>query len=140
MPRFRDEKLNDAYDRTGGRCHICGKKLAWTNYGCFGERAAWEMEHSVPRALGGRDHGNNLFAACIYCNRRKGSRSSRSMRAEFGRRRAPMSPTRVAEVRTKRAVIGGTVGALLGAKFGPKVVVGVAILGALIGHSLDVDD
>jgi 5-methylcytosine-specific restriction endonuclease McrA len=37
-----------------------------------GERGVWEVEHSVARAKCGSNHGNNLYAACITCNRSKG--------------------------------------------------------------------
>jgi hypothetical protein len=60
-------RLNDIYDRTTGRCHLCGKRLAFHNYGCHGTRGAWHIEHSVPRANGGTDHVNNLYPGCtIY--------------------------------------------------------------------------
>ena len=54
--------LRRIYDKTTGRCHICGKRLSLANYGLLGERGAWEVEHSNPRAKGGRDHMNNLFS------------------------------------------------------------------------------
>jgi hypothetical protein len=38
-----DQKLNAIYDKTGGRCHICHDKLAFSNYGLFGARGAWEI-------------------------------------------------------------------------------------------------
>lgn len=33
---FNDAMLNQIYDRTSGRCHICHKKLAYKNYGAVG--------------------------------------------------------------------------------------------------------
>jgi hypothetical protein len=50
---FNEAELNQIYDRTTGRCHICHKKLAFRNYGAVGVRAAWEVEHSIPQAKGG---------------------------------------------------------------------------------------
>ena len=73
MTKFTDKKLNAIYDRSRGYCHICGKKLAFINYGNFGKRGAWEVDHSKPRVKGGTDHPNNLYPACISCNRSKGS-------------------------------------------------------------------
>lgn len=40
------------FDRTQGLCHICRRRLAWSNYGIFGARGTWEAEHSVPQAVG----------------------------------------------------------------------------------------
>ncbi|HZW06078.1 MAG TPA: HNH endonuclease, partial [Phycisphaerales bacterium] len=62
------EQLTAIYDRTSGYCHLCGKKLALTNYAAHGHKGAWEVEHSVPRACGGSDRLNNLYAAHISCN------------------------------------------------------------------------
>lgn len=65
--------------------------MAFTNYAMLGEKGAWEVEHSQPRAYGGSNHLNNLFAACIPCNREKGTRSSRSTRRWYGEKRVPLS-------------------------------------------------
>lgn len=72
------ERQREIYERTNGRCHICRKQLAWCNYGVLGTHGAWEVEHSIPRAAGGTDHLNNLYPACIGCNRSKGDGSTRS--------------------------------------------------------------
>ena len=68
-----NETLNDIYDKTDGYCRYCGKKIAWKNYGQRDERGAWEVDHSVPKALGGTDYFHNLWPACIECNRMKGT-------------------------------------------------------------------
>ena len=52
---FDFERREQIFGKTDGDCHICGKKLAWSNYGIVGARAAWEVEHSVPRSAGGTD-------------------------------------------------------------------------------------
>jgi 5-methylcytosine-specific restriction endonuclease McrA len=67
------EILRRIYDRTEGHCHICGKKLSFANYAISSGRGAWEVEHSVAKATGGTNHLNNLFPACITCNRSKRS-------------------------------------------------------------------
>lgn len=92
MP-FSNEQLNNVYDRTNGRCHICGRKRSFSNYGRVRAKGAWHVDHSVPRARGGTNHGNNLFVACVGCNCSKGARSTRSARRYHSRSAAPLSRT-----------------------------------------------
>lgn len=130
---------DNVYDRTAGRCHICGKQLARCNYGKHGQRGAWEIEHSVPRARGGSDHGNNLYPACIRCNRVKGTATSRTARAKNNRKRAPLSLRRQGQVRANRAVGGGLIGAVAAGLVGAPILVPMG-LAALVGYSLDHED
>ncbi len=132
-------KLNQIYDRTTGRCHICHKKLAFKNYGALGARAAWEVEHSIPQAKGGTDHLNNLYPACIPCNRSKGSSSTVSARSKHGKSRAPLSGDKREKARTGNAFAGGTLGAMIGSVGGPVGAFIGACLGASLGHSQDPD-
>src|SRR6266704_6497870 len=104
---YSNADLRTIYNRTSGKCHLCGKQLALTNYGQFGERGAWEVEHSNARARGGTDRLNNLYAACISCNRSKGTVTTRAARAREGRRRAPLSREKRAEARSENAVLRG---------------------------------
>ena len=67
------DTLNWVYERTDGYCRYCGKKIYWSNYGMAGERGAWQVEHSVPVALGGTNYRRNLWPACIDCNQDKGT-------------------------------------------------------------------
>lgn len=73
MSGYTDDELNYIYDMTGGYCYLCGKKIAWSNYGMPGARGAWEVDHVYPYASGGSDDFNNLRPACIPCNRSKGA-------------------------------------------------------------------
>ncbi len=84
MPGYTKQELREIYDRTGGYCDHCWEKLAFTNYGKHGEKGAWEVDHSVPKAKGGTDHGNNLVPAHISCNRSKQDMTTRSVRARHG--------------------------------------------------------
>jgi hypothetical protein len=135
---FNDEALSRIFDRTDGRCHICGKRLCFQNYGASGRRGAWEVEHSIPRARGGTDHANNLFAACIPCNRAKGKVTTRTARRWNDRTAAPFSRKKKAKIRKSNAVKGGAIGGLLGAVLGGPVgfVVGT-LSGAVLGHDKD---
>lgn len=130
---------NRIYDRTAGRCHICGKHLARKNYGKQGSRGSWEVEHSIARARGGSDHGNNLYPACITCNRAKGTASSRTARAKNGRTRAPLSVRRQEQVRARRTVGGGLLGMAAAGLAGAPLLVPMGIA-ALVGYALDPED
>ena len=124
------------YRRTDGHCHLCGKKLSLRNYGRFGAKGSWEVEHSVAVANGGTDHGNNKLPACISCNRRKGTLTTRTARGHHGLARAPLSRDRKESIRAGNAVAGGFAGALVGAFLGiPGLLLGAG-LGAFFGHSI----
>jgi hypothetical protein len=63
-----DEKtLKMIYSRTDGYCHICGKKLSLKNYA----RLEGKERGLSSQINGGSDHLNNLYSACIICNREK---------------------------------------------------------------------
>jgi hypothetical protein len=136
---WSDEQLSAIYDRTSGYCHLCHKKLSFNNYAAYGERGAWEVEHSVPKARGGSDRTNNLYAACISCNRSKRARGTKSCRAENGRSCPPMDRPRRASAKTKNALAGAGLGMLLGAPFGPLGVLAGGAIGAHCGHKENPD-
>ncbi|HMO63899.1 MAG TPA: HNH endonuclease [Verrucomicrobiota bacterium] len=138
--RLDDRTLTRIYARTSGYCHLCGSKLSRTNYGKHGARGAWEIEHSLPRIKGGSDHINNLYPACIRCNRSKGSTTTRTARRWHGRTRAPLSPARRVEAKGRSAVVGALTLGLVGrAVLGPWGAVLGGIGGALIGHRANPD-
>ena len=75
---YSEEDLRDIFDKTGGTCHLCGKQLYFSKYGKhFGERGAWEIDHSRAESLGGVGDLRNLRPACISCNRSKQDRGTR---------------------------------------------------------------
>ncbi|MBK7537594.1 MAG: HNH endonuclease [Myxococcales bacterium] len=138
---YSDERLQLIFEKTDGHCHLCGKRLSWANYGVFSARGAWEVEHSVPRAVGGTDHLNNLFAACISCNRDKKAGSTRAARAYHGRKAAPLSAAKKDEHRRANTANGtavGGLGALLFGASGPAAWFAAAV-GAFVGHSIEPD-
>ncbi|WP_051258320.1 HNH endonuclease [Teredinibacter turnerae] len=130
---FSVEKRQAAYDRTDGHCHICRKKLAFENYGTLNGRGAWEIEHSKPRSKGGTDHGNNLYAACISCNRSKNNGSTRAARAKNGFKAAPYSQKK--KVRNS-ATGAGIFGAAAWLIVPPQIRIPAALISAAIGGSL----
>jgi hypothetical protein len=136
---YSNEQLSRIYDRTSGYCHICRKKLSFINYGRLGARGAWEVEHSIARANGGSSHRNNLYAACISCNRSKCAGTTRSARAANGRTAAPLSRTRRAAKRRENTAVGVGAGALIGTALGPGGWIIGGLLGALISDSVKID-
>lgn len=124
-----EAQLRAIYDRTEGQCHICRKRLSFCNYGLLGKRGAWEIEHSVAQARGGTDHGNNLFAAHISCNRSKGDSSSRTARRQHGYQCAPYSTTK----RKRNAAIGAGIGSLALFLVPPQFRIAAAVVGAVTG-------
>ncbi len=135
---YSNERLESIFEKTEGWCHICWKQLCFSNYAQLGRRGAWEVEHSNPRAKGGSDHLNNLFAAHIPCNRSKGASSSRSARAANGKTRAPRSRVAQDKERAKNTASGATAGGLVGTALGgpPGGALGV-LIGGLLGNGRD---
>jgi hypothetical protein len=113
--RIDADQLLAIFDRTSGRCHLCHGRLAFCNYGRHGQRGAWEVEHSWPRAHGGTNYLQNLYAAHIGCNRSKGVRLTRSVRRLNGHVRAPLALWARQRARRRNSLAGALVGIPLGA-------------------------
>jgi 5-methylcytosine-specific restriction endonuclease McrA len=137
---YSSKELRQIYDRTTGKCHICRKKLALKNYGKKGAHGAWEVEHSKPRAYGGSDYLRNLYPACISCNRSKGTKSNRSVRAKHGVKRAPLSKEQRKEAKRASAIGGGLIGAAIGSVLGPGGALLVGAIGAKLAYDKNPDD
>ena len=133
-----DEQLSLIFNRTDGHCHLCGLKLGFGNYGRFGRRGAWEVEHSNPRCNGGSSRLCNLYAAHIACNRQKGAVTTRTARAWNGRTKAPPSRQKKNEMHNDNRWGWGSIGALTGgAILGPPGLLLGGILGAIVGDRLN---
>ena len=138
--RFSDEFLTAIYDRTSGKCHLCRKKLAFTNYNRHGARGAWHVDHSKPQARGGTHRLNNLYAACIDCNCSKGASSTKTVRSRHGHTRAPVSRGKRAAAKKAAKLIGAGFGAYAGGKlFGPWGALFCGLGGAALGERHDPD-
>ena len=137
---FDKKQLDWIYNRTSGYCHICGCKLARTNYGQFGAKGAWEVEHSVPRSKGGTDRLNNLFPAHISCNREKQAVNTRICRRWNGKTKAPLGRAKRQQARTDNGVLGAACGGLAGLAIACPIggVIG-ALAGGRIGASQNPD-
>jgi 5-methylcytosine-specific restriction endonuclease McrA len=49
------------FERARGKCHICGHMID-------AGRECWDLEHIIPLAMGGDDHGDNLAPAHRNCH------------------------------------------------------------------------
>jgi 5-methylcytosine-specific restriction endonuclease McrA len=67
--------------RDGNRCQYCGQRERLT------------LDHVVPRSRGGPDTWDNLVAACVPCNNRKGNRTPEE--AGMALHRPPFRPSHV---------------------------------------------
>lgn len=130
------ERRKRIYDKTNGYCHICHRKLSFVNYGTNGAKGAWHVEHSIPKAKGGSDHLNNLYAACVSCNCEKGAKHTQIMRNRNGVSRAPLSRLKKERIREENTYLGMTGGGLIGAVFGPGGIIVGAIIGGLFGEDI----
>jgi 5-methylcytosine-specific restriction endonuclease McrA len=63
--RVRFSRLN-IYARDADTCQYCGAHL---------KRSLLNLDHVVPRTLGGRTSWENIVCSCIGCNLRKGGRT-----------------------------------------------------------------
>ena len=126
---MKSDRLDRIFRRTGGQCHICRKRLCFGNHGAIGKRGAWKIEHSRPRPRGETDHLNNLYAACISCNRSKGNGTTASARSGNGYRTAPLSKKR----KNRNAWTGGAVGALAFLFVPPPLRLAAAVVGGFVG-------
>ncbi len=130
---FPEQIRDKVLEKTDRCCHICHKKLAKKNYGVVVMRGAWEVDHSIPISKGGSNHLNNLFPACIPCNRKKGNSSNAVARKPHGLLVAPMSKKAKESKRKKSILTGLVVGAGFGTAFGPIGTLVGAGIGALVG-------
>jgi 5-methylcytosine-specific restriction endonuclease McrA len=67
--------------RDNFRCQYCGSRPS---------RSELNLDHVVPRALGGHSTWENVVASCVDCNRRKGGRTPKQ--AQMALRRQPVRP------------------------------------------------
>ena len=138
MKKYDEKMLRTIYDKTNGRCHLCSKSIAFSNYGLHDACGGWEVDHSVPVSKGGTDHLNNLRPAHTTCNRSKQARSSRAERQANGRTRAPLSAAAINREKTASAVTGALAGGLLGLRLGGPVGFWIGLIGgAVTAYAMD---
>lgn len=82
VPRrhVRYSRLN-IFARDDYTCQYCGRRPP---------RSGLNLDHVIPRALGGRTTWENVVCCCIECNRRKGGRTPAQARLRLNK--APSKP------------------------------------------------
>jgi len=82
VPRrhVRYSRLN-IFARDKFTCQYCGSRP---------HRSKLNLDHVIPRSLGGRTNWENVVCSCVECNRRKGGRTPAQARLDLKRR--PMRP------------------------------------------------
>jgi 5-methylcytosine-specific restriction endonuclease McrA len=72
--------------RDSHRCQYCGRSESMLT-----------VDHVLPKARGGSDSWENLVAACVHCNNRKGDRTPHEASMQLARR--PIRPNHVMFIR-----------------------------------------
>lgn len=89
----------------GGVCHLCSGRID-------AAREAWEVEHIIPLAQGGDDHGDNLRPAHVKCHRTKSAKdagdTARAKRLE-AKHIGTKAPTRATIPGSKRSPFKRTI-------------------------------
>ncbi|OJW82322.1 MAG: hypothetical protein BGO69_17180 [Bacteroidetes bacterium 46-16] len=133
---YDNEKLNKIFDKTDGCCHICHKKLAFSNYGSYGSRGAWHVDHSKAKANGGTNHVNNLFPACVKCNLDKSTYHAKTARSWNNKSRAPYAAKKKQELKEVNTITAVTLCAIAGSAFGPVGTLVGGAIGGIIGNEI----
>jgi hypothetical protein len=133
--KYAWDVLERIHAKTDGRCHLCARRVALRSYGY-----TWESDHSNARANGGSHRLNNLYPACISCNRSKGARNTRTFRRRKGLTRAPMSAAEQFDVSLTRVAGFGLIGTLVGNACHPNGAKWGALVGGLLGGLMDPED
>ena len=60
--KYSDEERKIIYDKSNGRCELCGQRLFLDNM---------TLDHIIPLSMGGKDDMENLQASCYACNQFK---------------------------------------------------------------------
>lgn len=132
---FTEDIRGKVLEKTDKHCHICHKALAKKNYGAIGLRGAWEIDHSIPISKGGTNHLNNLYPACIPCNRKKGNGNNTAVRKLYGVTVAPLSKQAKNSKHQRDTLAGLAMGAGFGSVFGPIGILVGATVGAIAAGS-----
>lgn len=68
------------WDKTRGRCHFCGERLIFENYGKNKFiKGNWNIDHIFPKAMGGYNTTENYLPICGECNGLKWHRTGKQI-------------------------------------------------------------
>ena len=109
------------------------------NHGINSGRDEWEIEHSKPKSKGGTDHLNNLYAACVKCNREKSNGTNYSIRSIKGVKKAPLTEDKKDKKVFSNTVKGVITGAAVDRFFGPIGIIAGGVIGAVYGSNMNPD-
>lgn len=77
--RWSKKQVLVVYERTRGRCYYCNTSL----HGAAKRLGRWELDHVQPwQSKKAADIMENLVAACVACNRSKGTKSPEAFARE----------------------------------------------------------
>jgi len=79
---FSADTVKKAWDRQGGRCAVCNKKLVWSNR-TKGKRGSWQPHHRKPRKDGGTDTLGNCVLLCTNCHLKVGHGGNFQLRRQL---------------------------------------------------------
>ncbi len=77
--KFSDKKF--IFEKTGGHCHFCGKKLFFEAK--RGNDGRWHIDHIVPFSRKGKNNIINYLPICNVCNRLRWNFKSEKIRDIF---------------------------------------------------------
>jgi 5-methylcytosine-specific restriction endonuclease McrA len=69
------------FDKTGGRCHMCGKVLFFNAAPL--SRGRWHVDHILQKSRNGEDSLRNYLPVCRDCNFLRRNYASKTMRRIF---------------------------------------------------------
>jgi 5-methylcytosine-specific restriction endonuclease McrA len=67
-----EERLKQIFNKTDGRCYVCGKHLSYSNR-TYGDRGAWHVGHLIAKDKGGSENLRNKVPLCAPHNLKIGT-------------------------------------------------------------------
>jgi hypothetical protein len=72
-PEILPARRRKVFSKSNGQCHYCEVKLDL--------HGDWHIEHQTPLSRGGPDRMENMVAACVPCNIKKGTKTEEEFRS-----------------------------------------------------------
>lgn len=74
-----EKNRKELFEKSNGKCEVCGKNLH-NNYEMFNDKNYMQIDHIIPKSLGGKDKIDNLRAICIKCNCSRNNKSGKRLK------------------------------------------------------------